>query len=159
MPGAGDPQFTTEGIGRADVWVFDSTSLGATVGGTPIEILTFFADTPRALAVSNDGNTVYVAAFHSGNQTSIVRMSSMGACLLVKEAGAEPLLQVVVRDRNAVRQDGHCLPGLAEYIDLLRAVYGASESFEGAEQRGEALPPFFLRKHADPTPRKGPRWR
>lgn len=89
VSGAGDPQFTTEGIGRADVWVFDSTSLGATIGGTPVEIMTFFADTPRALAVSNDGNTVYVAAFHSGNQSATVPelavcdgFGSAGSCLL-----------------------------------------------------------------------------
>src|SRR5262245_58907904 len=31
----GDPQLTTAGIGRADVWVFDATNLGATLGGTP----------------------------------------------------------------------------------------------------------------------------
>ncbi|MFQ5514875.1 MAG: hypothetical protein ACE5FG_10585 [Myxococcota bacterium] len=72
VPGAGDPQLTTEGVGRADVWVFDATSPGSTVGGTPIRILTFFADTPRALAVSPDGSTVYVAAFHSGNQTTAI---------------------------------------------------------------------------------------
>ena len=72
VPGAGDPQLTTNGIGRADVWVFDATSLGTTVGGTPVEIVSFFADTPRALAVSPDGNTVYAAAFHSGNQTTAI---------------------------------------------------------------------------------------
>jgi len=72
VPGAGDPQLTTEGVGRADVWVFDATSLGTTFGGTPVEILTFFADTPRALAVSPDGGTIYAAAFHSGNQTTVV---------------------------------------------------------------------------------------
>ena len=65
-------QFLTEGIGRADVWVFDVTALGNTVGGVPISIVTLFADTPRALAVSNDGNTVYVAAFNSGNRTTTV---------------------------------------------------------------------------------------
>jgi DNA-binding beta-propeller fold protein YncE len=70
VTGAGDPQLTTAGIGRADVWVFDATSLGSTLGGTPVEILTFFADTPRALAT--DGTTVYVAAFHSGNQTTTI---------------------------------------------------------------------------------------
>jgi YVTN family beta-propeller protein len=68
VTGAGDPQLTTQGIGRADVWVFDATNLGTTVGGTPVRILTFFADTPRALAT--DGTNVYVAAFHSGNQTT-----------------------------------------------------------------------------------------
>jgi DNA-binding beta-propeller fold protein YncE len=72
VTGAGDPQLTTEGIGRADVWVFDATSLGATLGGTPVEIVSFFADTPRALAVSPDGNTVYAAAFHSGNETTVI---------------------------------------------------------------------------------------
>ena len=34
------------------------------------------------------------------NQTAVVRMSSLAGCLLVKEAGAEPVLQMVVRDRN-----------------------------------------------------------
>jgi YVTN family beta-propeller protein len=72
VAGAGDPQLTSAGIGRADVWVFDATSLGGTIGGTPVEILSFFADTPRALAVSPDGNTVFVAAFHSGNQTTAI---------------------------------------------------------------------------------------
>ena len=65
-----DPQLTTEGVGRADVWVFDTGSLGAALGGTPVTITNLFADTPRALAVSPDGNTVYAAAFHSGNQTT-----------------------------------------------------------------------------------------
>lgn len=69
VPGAGDPQLTTAGIGRADVWVFDAANLGTTVGGTPVSILTLFGDTPRALAVSLDGGTVYAAVFRSGNQT------------------------------------------------------------------------------------------
>ena len=72
VPGAGDPQLTTEGIGRADVWVFDATNPGTAVGGKPVRILTFFADTPRGLAVTPDGNTVYVAAFQSGNQTTVI---------------------------------------------------------------------------------------
>jgi DNA-binding beta-propeller fold protein YncE len=72
VTGAGDPQLTSEDIGRADVWVFDGTSLGSTLGGTPLRILTFFSDTPRALARSADGNTVFVAAFHSGNRTTSV---------------------------------------------------------------------------------------
>jgi DNA-binding beta-propeller fold protein YncE len=70
VPGAGDPQLTTPSVGRADVWVFDPASLGTSLGGTPLRILTFFSDTPRALAVSPDRNTVYVAAFKSGNQTT-----------------------------------------------------------------------------------------
>jgi DNA-binding beta-propeller fold protein YncE len=72
VPGAGDPQLTTAGVPRADVWVFDPANPGTTMGGTPLRILSFFTDTPRALAVSPDGNTVYVAGFKTGNQTTVV---------------------------------------------------------------------------------------
>lgn len=78
VAGAGDPQFTTEGTARADVWVFDASSPGTSIGGDPVAILSFFADTPRALAVSSDDATVYVAAFHSGNQTAAI--SELLAC-------------------------------------------------------------------------------
>ncbi len=72
VPGAGDPQLTTPGIGRADVWVFNPASLGNQLGGLPVRIMNLFADTPRALAVSPDKNTLYVAAFKSGNQTASI---------------------------------------------------------------------------------------
>ncbi len=72
VPGAGDPQLTTAGIGRADVWVFDPAHLDTTFGGTPVKIMSLFVDTPRALAVSPDKKTVYVAAFKSGNQTTTI---------------------------------------------------------------------------------------
>ena len=65
-----DPQLTTEGVGRADVWVFDPAALGATLGGTPVTIVTLFGDTPRALAASPDGTKVWAAVFHSGNETT-----------------------------------------------------------------------------------------
>ncbi len=71
---------TTPGIGRADVWVFDGTSLGSSLGGDPLTIVTLFGDTPRALTVSPDGNTVYAAVFHSGNQTTTLsRRRGLGA--------------------------------------------------------------------------------
>ncbi|WP_198683841.1 YncE family protein [Peristeroidobacter agariperforans] len=72
VSGAGDPQLTTPGVGRADVWVFDPANLGTSFGGTPLKIMSFFSDTPRALAVSPDRKTVYTAAFKSGNQTTTV---------------------------------------------------------------------------------------
>jgi DNA-binding beta-propeller fold protein YncE len=72
VPGAGDPQLTTAGVPRADVWVFDPANPGTTLGGTPLAILSFFTDTPRALAVSPDGSTVYVAGLKTGNQTTTV---------------------------------------------------------------------------------------
>jgi DNA-binding beta-propeller fold protein YncE len=72
VPGANGAQLTTPGVGRADVWVFDPANTGAAFGGTPVKIMTFFADTPRALAVSPDKQTLYVASFKSGNQTAVV---------------------------------------------------------------------------------------
>jgi YVTN family beta-propeller protein len=73
VPGGGDPQFTTPGVARADVWIFDPANLGLTIGGTPVKIMSFFTDTPRALAVSPDRNTVYVAGFKTGNQTTTIQ--------------------------------------------------------------------------------------
>ncbi len=72
VAGAGDPQLTTPGVGRADVWVFDTSSLGNSLGGTPLKIVTLFGDTPRALAVKQGPTsaTVYAAIFHSGNQST-----------------------------------------------------------------------------------------
>lgn len=72
VSGAGDPQMTTSGVPRADVWVFDPNRLDTTFGGKPLKIMSFFTDTPRALAVSPDKNTVYVAGFKTGNQTTTI---------------------------------------------------------------------------------------
>jgi len=70
-----DPQLTTPGVNRADVWVFDALNLGASLGGDPINIVSLFSDTPRALAVTPDGSKVYAAAFHSGNRTTTLHDS------------------------------------------------------------------------------------
>jgi len=64
-----DPQLTTPGIGRADIWVFDADEDNEV---TPITIIQLFTDTPRALAVSADGKRVYAAGFKTGNQTTSV---------------------------------------------------------------------------------------
>lgn len=77
VPGAGDPQLTTASVPRADVWVFNPSSLGSTVGGTPVRIVTLFGDTPRALAVSPDRRTVYAAILSSGNQTTTANLESV----------------------------------------------------------------------------------
>jgi DNA-binding beta-propeller fold protein YncE len=67
-----DPELLTPGVGRADVWVFDANNLGSSLGGAPLTILTLFTDTPRALAVTSDGSTVYAAGFHTGNRTTTI---------------------------------------------------------------------------------------
>ena len=57
--------------------MFDANNLGASLGGDRLTKLTLFADTPRALAVSADGKTVYAAAFFSGNMTTVVSTDSV----------------------------------------------------------------------------------
>jgi DNA-binding beta-propeller fold protein YncE len=78
-----------EGVGRADVWVFDADALGTDLGGTPETIVRLFGDKPRALTVSADGSVVYVGVFHSGNQTATVNSAAVcnggadrGQCVL-----------------------------------------------------------------------------
>jgi DNA-binding beta-propeller fold protein YncE len=72
-----DPALLTPGTARADVWVFDSERLGPALGGAPSTVLSFFGDTPRGLAVSPDGSTVYAAVYHSGNRTTIINQASI----------------------------------------------------------------------------------
>lgn len=69
-----DPQLTTPGVGRADVWVFNAPKARNSValGGKPLNIINLFTDTPRALTVSKDGSKVYAAGFRTGNQTTII---------------------------------------------------------------------------------------
>jgi len=64
--------YDVEGTGRADVWVFDATSLGTSLGGDPLTIVTLFGDRPRALAATSDGAIVFAAVFRSGNRTMTV---------------------------------------------------------------------------------------
>ncbi len=52
-----DPQLTTPGVGRADVWVFDAQRPRSALGGTPTHSSPCSATRPRALAVSPDGST------------------------------------------------------------------------------------------------------
>ena len=108
----GDPyDLQSQGVGRADVWVFDANALGSAVGGTRLTKLTLFADTPRALAVSGDGRTVYAASFLSGNQTTTVSeyavqtmypngMPGPATIPLGGQAIPQPRTGLVVRYRN-----------------------------------------------------------
>jgi sugar lactone lactonase YvrE len=67
-----DPALSTPSVGRADVWVFDSTMLDDTPGGIAGQIVTLFGDRPRPLAVSADGLRVYAGIFLSGNRTTAI---------------------------------------------------------------------------------------
>ncbi len=71
-----DPALNTPSVGRADVWVFDSTAVDDIPGGDPLTIMTLFGDRPRPLAVSTDGLRVYAGIFLSGNKTSVLPTAS-----------------------------------------------------------------------------------
>jgi DNA-binding beta-propeller fold protein YncE len=72
LPASIDPKLNSEGVPRALVWAFHAQSVGAGIGGAPLTILELFGDSPRALAVSPDGSTVYAAVLHSGNGTTTI---------------------------------------------------------------------------------------
>ena len=71
-----DPALNTPSVGRADVWVFDSTAASDTAGGTAEQIITLFGDRPRPLAVSGDGLRVFAGIFLSGNKTTSIAPSN-----------------------------------------------------------------------------------
>jgi len=67
-----DAQLTTPGVGRNDVWVFDATNTGISLGGDPTDVVSMFGDTARALAVSADNSSVFVAVMNSGNRSTVI---------------------------------------------------------------------------------------
>jgi YVTN family beta-propeller protein len=68
LPASVPAALTTPGTPRALVWVFAADALPA--DGAPLHVVELFGDTPRALAATADGATVYAAVFHSGNLTT-----------------------------------------------------------------------------------------
>ena len=63
------------------------------------------------------------------NQTAIVRMSSMAACSLIMNAGLDPVLQMVVRDRNRIALQSDILGASALGIRNVLCLSGDHHSF------------------------------
>lgn len=63
------------------------------------------------------------------NQTSVVRMSSTAGCMLIKETGIEPLLQMVVRDRNRIALQSDILGASALGIRNILCLSGDHQKF------------------------------
>ena len=63
------------------------------------------------------------------NQTAIVRMSSMAACSLIKNAGLDPVLQMVVRDRNRIALQSDILGASALGIRNVLCLSGDHQCF------------------------------
>ena len=103
-----DPEYRTPGIGRADVWVFDTSNIGSTIGGDPVTVITLFGDTPRALTVSPDGNTVYAAVYLSGNQTTTIGENNLNkpAPFLSFDSFMQPDTGLIVKYNGTNWEDG-----------------------------------------------------
>lgn len=113
------------------------------------------------------------------NQTSVVRMSSIAACTILRQMGFDPIVQMTVRDRNRIGLQSDLLgaaalgmrnilclsgdhqrfgdhPGAKNVFDidsvqLIRAVYRMRE--EGkliSGERIESAPKFFIGAAANP---------
>ncbi len=114
-----DPQLTKPGVGRADVFVFAPDALGAEGQEQPLDILTMFTDSPRALAVGK--HKVYAAGFLSGNQTAVIRyqfvidrgrkslasLDADGDMAIDPELGPEE--RIIEGGYPAVRGHGRCI--------------------------------------------------
>lgn len=63
------------------------------------------------------------------NQTSVVRMSSVAACVLLKEMGFDPILQMVVRDRNRIALQSDLLGAAALGMNNVLCLSGDHQKF------------------------------
>ncbi|MHC1742849.1 MAG: methylenetetrahydrofolate reductase [Syntrophobacteraceae bacterium] len=63
------------------------------------------------------------------NQTAMVRMSSLAACILIKQMGLNPLLQMVTRDRNRLAMQSDILGAYAHGVDTMLCLSGDHPHF------------------------------
>jgi methylenetetrahydrofolate reductase (NADPH) len=63
------------------------------------------------------------------NQTAIVRMSSLAACCLLRAEGMDPVLQMVVRDRNRIALQSDVLGASAVGVRNVLCLSGDHQSF------------------------------
>jgi len=63
------------------------------------------------------------------NQTAIVRMSSLAGCVLLREAGVEPVMQMVTRDRNRIALQSDVLGAVALGVGNILCLSGDHQKF------------------------------
>jgi methylenetetrahydrofolate reductase (NADPH) len=72
----------------------------------------------------------YCDAFNvTDNQTAIVRMSSLASCILVKQMGLDPVLQITCRDRNRLAIQSDVLGAIAFGIKNILCLSGDHQKF------------------------------
>ena len=63
------------------------------------------------------------------NQTAVVRMSSLAACIILKQMGLQPILQMVTRDRNRLAMQSDILGAYAHGINTMLCLSGDHPCF------------------------------
>jgi len=63
------------------------------------------------------------------NQTAIARMSSISGCVILKQLGAEPIMQMVCRDRNRIAIQSDVLGAVALGIGNILCLTGDHQKF------------------------------
>lgn len=63
------------------------------------------------------------------NQTSVVRMSSIASCVILKEMGFDPIVQMVTRDRNRIALQSDILGAAALGMNNLLCLSGDHQTF------------------------------
>jgi len=72
----------------------------------------------------------YVDAVNvTDNQTAMVRMSSLAACIILKQMGLNPILQMVTRDRNRLAMQSDIIGAYAHGIDTMLCLSGDHPHF------------------------------
>ncbi len=69
------------------------------------------------------------AANVTDNQTAIVRMSSLAGCVLLKQQGVDPVMQIVCRDRNRIAIQSDVLGAVALGIGNILCLSGDHQKF------------------------------
>ncbi|MBN1101998.1 MAG: methylenetetrahydrofolate reductase [Deltaproteobacteria bacterium] len=72
----------------------------------------------------------YVDAINvTDNQTAVVRMSSFAACLIIRQMGLHPILQMVTRDRNRLAMQSDIIGAYAHGIHTMLCLSGDHPCF------------------------------
>ncbi|VEN74678.1 Methylenetetrahydrofolate reductase [Candidatus Desulfarcum epimagneticum] len=72
----------------------------------------------------------YVDAVNvTDNQTAMVRMSSLSACVIIREMGMDPVLQMVSRDRNRLAMQSDIIGAYAHGIHAMLCLSGDHTHF------------------------------
>ena len=63
------------------------------------------------------------------NQTAMVRMSSLAACILIKQIGLDPIFQMVTRDRNRLAMQSDIIGAYSHGINTMLCLSGDHPHF------------------------------